>query len=118
MLRRNQHAARHAPPGVQVTVKQLPGIADPYQMSADHPGNEAAHVVLEALYEKAPYYMRLGGSIPVCSIFLEHLGVYTVNFAFALEDEQQHAPDEFFRLSSFRRGQKAQKPDVFSTAVY
>jgi len=30
-----------------------------------------------------------------------------VNFAFALMDEQQHAPDEFFRLSSFRRGQVA-----------
>ena len=32
------------------------------------------------------------------------LGASTVNFAFGLMDEQIHAPDEFLRLSSFRRG--------------
>lgn len=32
------------------------------------------------------------------------LGAHTVNFGFALMDEQFHAPNEFFRLSSFRRG--------------
>jgi len=30
-----------------------------------------------------------------------------VGFAFGLRDEQAHAPDEFFRLDSFRRGQLA-----------
>ena len=37
----------------------------------------------------------------------EHLDVYTVIFSFALDDERAHAPDEFFRISSFRRGQQA-----------
>jgi acetylornithine deacetylase/succinyl-diaminopimelate desuccinylase-like protein len=59
------------------------------------------------MYGKAPYYWRIGGSIPVCELFLSMLGAYTVNFAFGLMDEQLHAPDEFFRLSSFRRGQVA-----------
>ena len=40
-------------------------------------------------------------------LFHGMLGAYTVNFAFALWDEQQHAPNEFFRLSSFQRGQEA-----------
>jgi len=40
----------------------------------------------------------------VCELFLNTLGAYTVNFGFTLMDEQIHAPDEFFRLSSFRRG--------------
>jgi acetylornithine deacetylase/succinyl-diaminopimelate desuccinylase-like protein len=38
---------------------------------------------------------------------LKKLGVYTVNFAFGLRDENVHAPNEFFRLTSFALGQKA-----------
>ena len=38
---------------------------------------------------------------------LRHLQAETVIFAFGLDDEQFHAPDEFFRLRSFERGQKA-----------
>ena len=38
--------------------------------------------------------------------FLESLGVYTVGFGFGLNDERQHSPNEFFRLSSFERGQR------------
>ena len=46
------------------------------------------------------------GSVPVCSLFLKELEAYTISFAFSLDDENLHAPDEFFRLSSFERGQK------------
>jgi acetylornithine deacetylase/succinyl-diaminopimelate desuccinylase-like protein len=99
-----RHVEKHTPPGVQVTVRPLPGTAQPYLISADHWGNRAAADVLEELYGKAPYHRRAGGSIPVCELFLTHLGAYTVGFAFGLEDEQIHAPNEFFRLSSFRRG--------------
>ena len=48
--------------------------------------------------------IRVGGSVPVYELFQKHLGVYTVGFGFALDDEQFHAPDEFFRLRSFERG--------------
>ena len=81
--------------------------ADPYLMPADHPGNLAARDVHLELYEEEPLYVRSGGSIPFCSLFQKVLGVYTVNFAFALNDEKQHSPNEFFRLHNFERGQKA-----------
>ena len=99
-----RHVEKHTPPGVQVTVRPLPGTAQPYLISADHWGNRAATDAPEELYGKAPYHRRTGGSIPVCELFLTHLGAYTVGFAFGLEDEQIHAPNEFYRLSSFRRG--------------
>lgn len=99
-----KHVAQHTPPGVQATVRPLPGAARPYLIPADHWGNQAASDVLEELYGKAPYHQRLGGSIPVCELFLNYLGAYTVGFAFGLNDEQIHAPNEFYRLSSFRRG--------------
>jgi len=98
-----RHVEKHTPPGVQVTVRALPGTARPYLIPADHWGNQAAADVLEELYGKAPYHRRVGGSIPVCELFLTHLGSYTVGFGFGLEDEQIHAPDEFYRLTSFRR---------------
>jgi acetylornithine deacetylase/succinyl-diaminopimelate desuccinylase-like protein len=101
------HIEKHAPRGVGVTVNEIPGTADPYVIPFDHPGNQAAREVHLELFGKKPYYARMGGSIPVCGIFLSALGAYTVNFAFGLMDENVHAPDEFFRLSSFERGQKA-----------
>ena len=102
-----RHVERYAPPGVRVTVSPLPGTARPYLIPVDHWGNRAAAAVHKEMYGKEPYYMRIGGSLPVCELFLSQLGAYTVNFGFALPDEQQHAPNEFFRLSSFRHGQKA-----------
>jgi len=99
-----RHVEKHTPPGVQVTVRPLPGTARPYLIPADHWGNQAAADVLKELYGKTPYYERAGGSIPVCELFLTHLSAYTVGFAFGLDDEQIHAPNEFYRLSSFRRG--------------
>jgi len=101
------HIAKHASRGVRVTVTASNASSDPYSMPADHPANRAAYAVLEALYGRPPYYVRMGGSVPVCPMFLKHLGAYTVSLGFGLEDECVHAPDEFFRLSSFRRGQTA-----------
>lgn len=99
-----KHVQQHTPPGVRAVVLPLHGTAKPYLIPADHWGNRIAETTLTEVYGKAPYYLRLGGSIPVCETFLSTLGAYTVNFAFGLMDEQFHAPNEFFRLSSFRRG--------------
>jgi acetylornithine deacetylase/succinyl-diaminopimelate desuccinylase-like protein len=100
------HVEKHAPKGVTVTVKPGAATSLPYLMPADHPGNKAADAVLTELYGKPPYYTRLGGSVPVCPLFLKNLGAYTVSFGFGLEDEQLHAPNEFWRVSSFKRAQK------------
>ena len=101
------HIDKHLPPGVKVTVTTNPSTADPYLIPHDHPGNQAAISVHKALYGKQAYYAYMGGSIPVCGLFLKELGAYTVNFSFGLKDENIHGPDEFWRLKSFERGQMA-----------
>ena len=101
------HIEKHTPPGVKVALDLNPSTADPYLIPFDHPGNRAAADVHKELFGKEPYYARMGGSIPVCGIFLKELGAYTVNFAFGLKDENVHGPDEFFRLKSFSRAQLA-----------
>ncbi len=49
----------------------------------------------------------MGGTIPANAMFLSYLGAYTIVFAFGHNDELQHSPNEFFRLSGYERGQKA-----------
>lgn len=77
----------------------------PYSSPADFVGNRAAHAVLEELYGKEPLYTSSGGSVPLLNMFRSQLGVDTVNFGFGLPDEAIHSPNEFWRLSSFRKAQ-------------
>jgi acetylornithine deacetylase/succinyl-diaminopimelate desuccinylase-like protein len=101
------HIARHTPPGVTVTVTPLAFRAYPYLIPDDEPGNAVIREVLMEMYDgKEPYYVRSGGSVPVCTLFERNLGVYTYGFGFGLSDELVHSPNEFFRLSSFRKSQQ------------
>ncbi len=63
-----------------------------------------AEGILESLKGTAPLRVAMGATIPIGSIFKEHLGVGTVFFSFSTSDEDYHAPNEHFRLSSFRTG--------------
>ena len=101
------HVEKQTPPGVTATVSPEQTGGKPYTIAADHWGNRVVGEVLAEVYGSEPYHVRSGGSIPITGVFLDELGVYTVNFGFGLHDEGLHAPDEFFRLSSFVKGQAA-----------
>jgi acetylornithine deacetylase/succinyl-diaminopimelate desuccinylase-like protein len=101
------HVEKHAPAGVEVKVKPLSIRGKPYLVPGDHPGNQAARAILEELYGRKPYYIRSGGSIPICGLFLDHLKAHTVNFGFGLPSDGAHAPNEVYQFSRFERGQKA-----------
>jgi acetylornithine deacetylase/succinyl-diaminopimelate desuccinylase-like protein len=99
------HVAANTPAGVTAEVQIMPGCADPFLMPRGHNGSALAETVLAEVYGKPPYRTRLGGSIPILSTFRDVLGVHAVMLGFSHDDENLHAPDEFFRLDSFRRGQ-------------
>jgi len=101
------HVQQVTLPGVRVQVTPLAFVAKPYLIPPDHPGNQVAGGVLRDLYGRDPYFIRLGGSVPVCETILTELGAYTVGFGFGLDDENLHSPNEFWRLSSFEKGQHA-----------
>jgi acetylornithine deacetylase/succinyl-diaminopimelate desuccinylase-like protein len=101
------HVRRNTPRGVVVDVQPLLARARPYLIPSEHWGNRIASATLAEVYGRQPFVTRTGGSIPVCEIFLSTLGAYTVIFGLGLEDENIHAPDEFFRLSSFELGERA-----------
>lgn len=99
------HLESHVPAGVTLEIDARPGRTRPYSVSADHPGNRAVHDVLLEMYGREPYQTRTGGSVPVLSLFQDQLSVESIGFGFALQDEQIHAPNEFFRISSFEQAQ-------------
>ena len=101
------HVETHCPPGVTARVERLQGSADPFLVPTGHNASHIAGEVLRQVYGKEPFVTRVGGSIPVMTIFLRELGVHPVMFGFSIGDENLHAPNEFFRLVNFERGQVA-----------
>ncbi len=102
-----KHVDAHCPPGVTATVERLQGSADPFLVPTGHNASHIAGEVLREVYGKEPFVTRVGGSIPVMTIFLKELGIHPVMFGFSIGDENLHAPNEFFRLANFERGQVA-----------
>jgi len=100
-----EHVERYRPPGVQTRVQLLATPSRPYRMPTDHPANSAARAALAEVYGRQPHVVYGGASLPICELFLRELGVYTVFLGFGLDDENMHAPNEFLRIKSFRRGQ-------------
>jgi acetylornithine deacetylase/succinyl-diaminopimelate desuccinylase-like protein len=73
-------------------------------LGADHPLRAAAAAVLRREKGAEPAVMRLGGTVPITTLFQEQLGMDSLMFGLASADEDAHAPNEFFRLSSLEEG--------------
>ncbi len=101
------HLEKKCPDQVRIKLSQFESTALPYRISHDHPGNLIAARVLSEIYNRTPLHIRMGFSVPICGWFLKYLKAHTIGFGFGLDDECIHAPNEFFRLSSFEKGQQA-----------
>ena len=102
-----RHLAAAAPAGVRVEVRREPGGAPAYVIPAEHPGLALSEDILEEILGRRPVRVRMGATIPIGDIFRRVLGIHTVFFSFSTVDEDYHAPNEFFRLSSYAAGMVA-----------
>ncbi len=100
------HVATIAPPGVRTTVTWLGG-GRPSQTPMDHPATRAAARAIEAVFGRPPFYIREGGSIPVCASFETVLGLPVVLAGFTNPDDNAHAPNESMVLDNYERGIRA-----------
>jgi len=98
------HLERHAPPGVALEFSYRPGGTRAFTLAADHPLRAAATAVLRREKGGEPAVARLGGTVPITTLFQESLGIDSLMFGLASPDEDAHAPNEFFRLSSLDEG--------------
>jgi acetylornithine deacetylase/succinyl-diaminopimelate desuccinylase-like protein len=99
-----EHLQTRVPAGVTLTITPERGGTPAPTLPEDHPLLLAASRVLEQVHKRKPVPVRSGGTLPVSAIFREMLGVDTLAFGLAMPDEDVHAPNEFFRLSSFDEG--------------
>jgi acetylornithine deacetylase/succinyl-diaminopimelate desuccinylase-like protein len=97
------HVKKLTPPGVTVKVRNLHD-GDPFITDPNHPMLEAARRALARVWSKPPAMMREGGSIPVMSAMQRTFGVPFIFMGFGLDDDNVHAPNEKFSLTSFYGG--------------
>jgi acetylornithine deacetylase/succinyl-diaminopimelate desuccinylase-like protein len=100
------HISAFCPPGVtaELVTSRKGGTA--FSIPDPHEASQIAAEVLDEVYGRTPYRIWAGGSIPATAALLEVLDIHTVMLGFSHSDENLHAPNEFFRLDVFRKGQE------------
>jgi acetylornithine deacetylase/succinyl-diaminopimelate desuccinylase-like protein len=95
------------PRGVTVKVIDMHG-APPWACDPSHPMLQAARRALGRAWNKPVALIKEGGSIPVMATFAEtHPGLPAIMMGFGLDDDNVHAPNEKFSLSSFHGGTRS-----------
>jgi acetylornithine deacetylase/succinyl-diaminopimelate desuccinylase-like protein len=100
------HIKRHTLRSVDVTVEDAHGTT-PYRVPDDNPALKILEKVLGDITGHPVKRQWSGGSVPVTSLFKSELGAESLSLGGSQDDERAHAPNEFYRLSSFKRIQKA-----------
>jgi len=99
-----KHLQAHCPASATLTFGAKRGSSRAYSLLDNHPLLLAAEETLRSTTGRLPLRVGIGATLPVASIMAETLGIETVMFSYSTADEDYHAPNEFFRLSSIDEG--------------
>jgi len=102
-----KHIGKHCPAGATVSYKLARGKSgsSPMKFPADTKAYNYVYDALFKIYGKQPLQIATGGSIGSLIDIKETLGIYPYSLGFEQPDERWHSANEFFRLSSIRKGQ-------------
>ena len=100
-----KHINKNLPVGATVTYKFSNGYTRPMKFPADTKAYNYVADALFKIYGNQPLQIGHGGSIGPLIDIKETLGIYAYSLGLQQADEKKHAADEFFRLSSMRKGQ-------------
>lgn len=98
------HLRARLTPGCRLEITNAAAGCASYTLPSGHPLVQSAQRVLRETTGREPVLMRHAATVPILSLFKERLGLDSLMFGFHLPDEDIHAPNEFFRLSSFDDG--------------
>ena len=101
------HLQATLPSGYRLTVRQQGPGTPAFALDPALPALKVAEGILTEVLGARPLRVAMGATIPIGEVFARNLGVGTIFFSFSTSDEDYHAPNEHFRLSSFRTGQIA-----------
>jgi acetylornithine deacetylase/succinyl-diaminopimelate desuccinylase-like protein len=99
-----RHCSERLPSGYSLQVTRHGPGTPAFALDPDLPALHHVEAVLEGISGRRPLRVAMGATVPIGTVFEKQLGVPTVFFSFSTADEDYHAPNEFFRLRSFRDG--------------
>lgn len=97
------HLKKIAPPYITLKATLHHG-GEAYMTPIDSKGYKAAAKAIETTFGKQPIPVRGGGSIPICALFEQELGVKIVFLGFGLDSDNLHSPNEKFNLENYYKG--------------
>ncbi len=92
-----------APRGVTVKASEHHG-GEPYMTPIDSTAYKAAAKAIETTFGKSPIPVRGGGSIPICALFEQELGIKIVFMGFGLDSDNLHSPNEKYDVFNYYKG--------------
>jgi acetylornithine deacetylase/succinyl-diaminopimelate desuccinylase-like protein len=99
-----RHLEAHLPSGYRLEIVEHGPGSRAFALEPSLPALGIAGEILKELLGAEPLRVAMGATVPIGAVLKEHLGVGTIFFSFSTADEDYHAPNEFFRLSSLRTG--------------
>ena len=92
-----------APNNVTVSAFEHHG-GEPYITPIDSHEYQSAAKAIATTFGKEPIPVRGGGSIPICSLFEQELGLKIVFMGFGLDSDNLHSPNEKYDIVNFYKG--------------
>jgi acetylornithine deacetylase/succinyl-diaminopimelate desuccinylase-like protein len=92
-----------APDNVTVNAFEHHG-GEPYITPIDGHEYQSAAKAIATTFGKEPIPVRGGGSIPICSLFEQELGLKIVFMGFGLDSDNLHSPNEKYDIVNFYKG--------------
>ncbi len=92
-----------APDNVSVSAFEHHG-GEPYITPIDSHEYQSAAKAISTVFGKEPMPVRGGGSIPICSLFEQALGLKIVFMGFGLDSDNLHSPNEKYDIVNFYKG--------------
>ena len=92
-----------APDNVTVAAFEHHG-GEPYITPIDSHEYQSAAKAIATTFGKDPIPVRGGGSIPICSLFEQELGLKIVFMGFGLDSDNLHSPNEKYDIVNFYKG--------------
>jgi len=100
-----KHINKNCPAGATVSYKFSDGYARPMSYPTNTKGFNYVSEALSKVYGKQPLQQGTGGSGGALLSIKEVLDIYPYSMGFLQADEKWHASNEYFRVSSIRKGQ-------------
>jgi acetylornithine deacetylase/succinyl-diaminopimelate desuccinylase-like protein len=101
-----EHIQAHTPWGVKVEMTSATFGGAPFFDENDR-GFKIGHAVLTKFFNKEPKVLYVGGGVPALAYVPEAGGPQLTTFGFQRSDEGFHADNEYLRIDSFKKGQRA-----------